>query len=265
MKPLYLRTGLRLAAVILAVLLLISACATAATPPTTGENPGAEPSFTQAATENGYLSTATVEASGGEGPEIRATPLPAIPEQRLLVLESPMKLRTGDSDVVRLTLEVDPEGNLTPTAEIGGHDVQGSTVFIPNLYATHNVLAEARLEILGLQVQPASETSQSLLPGERLTFYWNVRAQEVGSYRGTVWLALRFLPKDGGQETRKTISAQVIQIEAVNFMGFGGAPARLIGIAGTLLGSVLGLDNVFSWVWKQVRQRRAKRKSARRR
>ncbi len=30
-------------------------------------------------------------------------------------------MRAGDSDVVRLTLEVDELGNITPTAQIGGN------------------------------------------------------------------------------------------------------------------------------------------------
>src|SRR5688572_24610360 len=53
------------------------------------------------------------------------TPQPALPERRRLTLEYPPKIRAGDSDVVRLTLEVDDLGNLTPTAQIGGNTTTG--------------------------------------------------------------------------------------------------------------------------------------------
>ena len=48
-----------------------------------------------------------------------STPQPALPERRRLTLEFPPQIRAGDSDVVRLTLEVDDLGSITPTAEIG--------------------------------------------------------------------------------------------------------------------------------------------------
>src|SRR5690606_10050141 len=52
-----------------------------------------------------------------------SSPPPALPEQRRLTVEYPPVIRAGDSDLVRLTLEVDAGGNLTPTAEVGGNVV----------------------------------------------------------------------------------------------------------------------------------------------
>src|SRR5512138_1354461 len=73
-------------------------------------------------------------ASSAPEPATTLVPLqPALPERRRLTLEFPPEIRVGDADVVRLTLEVDELGNLTPTAEIGGHVVTGQTVEIPNL------------------------------------------------------------------------------------------------------------------------------------
>jgi hypothetical protein len=51
------------------------------------------------------------------------------------------------------------------------------------------------------------------------------------------------------------ISAQVIDVETVNFLGLGGTPARLLGGVGTLVGSILGLDNVIPWVWGRFRKK----------
>src|SRR5688572_33487532 len=44
-----------------------------------------------------------------------STPQPALLERRRLTLEFPPQMRAGDSDVVRLTLEVDDLGSITPT------------------------------------------------------------------------------------------------------------------------------------------------------
>ena len=184
-----------------------------------------------------------------------ATQPPAIQEARHLSLEWPPTIRVGDSDVIRLTLEVDAQGRLTPTAQIEGHETHGETVFIPNLYDTHNVLAEARMDMAGVQVTPDGDVSEPLLPGQSVTFFWSVRPQDVGTYRGTIWVHLRFIPHDGSPESRRPLTAQLVEIQAVDFLGLGGIAARLVGGLGTLVGSVLGLDNLIPWVWKRLRKK----------
>ncbi len=173
---------------------------------------------------------------GGDAP----TPLPAIPEKRRLTLEFPAQIRAGDSDIVRLTLEVDDLGNLTPTAQVPGNVVTGETIEIPNLYDTHNIIAEARFDIAGLQVSPPDLISQTLSQGQSVTFYWSVRPQEKGLYRGTVWLYLRFVEKVSGEESRRAVSAQIVEIEAVNFLGFPASVVRTVGGIGSLVGAVVG-------------------------
>ncbi|MGE5775648.1 MAG: hypothetical protein ACM33V_05475, partial [Chloroflexota bacterium] len=77
------------------------------------------------------------EAPGEAQPTAPAlTVQPAMPERRRLTLEFPPRIRTGDSDLVRLTLEVDDLGNITPTAEVGGDVVTGDIIEIPNVYET---------------------------------------------------------------------------------------------------------------------------------
>ncbi len=184
------------------------------------------------------------------------TQAPAILEARRLNLEWPPTIRVGDSDVIRLTLEVDDQGNLTPTAQIEGHETRGETVFIPDLYDTHNVLAEARLDMSGMQVTPEGEVSEPLAPGQSVSFFWSVRPVDVGTYRGTIWMHLRFIPLDGSAESRKPLTAQLVEVRAVNFLGLGGLAARLLGVLGTLVGSVLGLDNIIPWVIKRFRRKK---------
>jgi len=185
------------------------------------------------------------------------TPQPSIKETRRLVLEWPPVIRAGDADTVRLTLEMDENGNLTPTAEIEGHVMSGQMVTIPNLYDTHNVVAEARLDMAGMQVVPSETTSQPLRPGQIVTFYWSVRSAEAGKFRGVVWFYLHFVPLAGGPESERAISAQTIEIEVMSFMGLKAGPARLLGAAGAFLSSVLGvpfLEDVLRWVWKRMKR-----------
>ena len=107
--------------------------------------------------------------------------------------------------------------------KIGGNVVTGEVIEIPNLYETHHVIAEARFDIAGMEVRPTELISEPLAQGTSATFYWSIRPQEVGVYRGTIWLYLRFVDKSNGEESRKTVSAQIVEIEAVNFLGLSGS------------------------------------------
>jgi hypothetical protein len=185
-------------------------------------------------------------------PEVTAAP--AIPERRRLTVEFPPQIRAGDSDLVRLTLEVDDLGNLTPTAQMGDNVVTGEVVEIPNLYETHQVIAEARFDLAGMEVRPSELVSEALLPGNLVTFQWSVRPEDVGFYRGTIWLYLRFVDKQSGEESRKTVSAQIVEIEAVNILGLSGEWARTTGIIGSVVGTILGfpfLEDIIRYIFRR--------------
>jgi hypothetical protein len=187
-------------------------------------------------------------------PTVAPTAIPVLPEYRRLTLEWPDRIKIGTSDRVRLTLEMDTSGKLTPTAEVAGHQVTGDVIEIPNLYETHNITAQARLDMAGMPIEPASTTNEALMPGQPVTFYWSLRPVEAGTYQGTVWLHLLFVPKAGGEEVRKAISAQLIEVKAVTFLGLTAGPAGVLGAAGSVLGSVLGfpfLEDIVKWVWRK--------------
>ncbi len=186
-------------------------------------------------------------------------PPQAILESRRLTLEYPPKIRVGDSDVIRLTLEIDTLGNVTPTAEVQGNTVTGKIVQIPNLYDTHNVIAEARLDMAGPQIRPSELISEPLLPGQTATFYWSVLPTTAGTFRGTAWFYLRFIDKVSGAESQKTVSAQQIQIEATNFLGLNGNMARTAGGVGSVLGAILGFPfagDILKWIYQHLQRRK---------
>ena len=199
----------------------------AGSPPLAGEPPKAEAT----ALLPSILPTATLSSS---------TPQPALPERRRLTLEFPPTIRAGDSDIVRLTLEVDDLGNLTPTAQVEGNVITGKVVPIPNLYDSHHVIAEARFDLAGIEIRPAELVSEPLSPGNSVTFLWSIHAQNTGVYRGTVWLYLRFVEKQTGEESRKTVSPQIVEIEAVNLLGLSGEFARTTGVIGSVVGTIIG-------------------------
>ena len=237
----------------------ILACGLGAAPPTHSLAPAPqETQISELNTEVPLLATPTI----AKLPFIISTqptiaPKPAIPESRRLTLEYPPNIRVGDSDVIRLTLEVDTFGNITPTAEVQGNAVSGKIVEIPNIYDTHNVFAEARLDIAGPNVQPPDIQSEALAQGKAVTFYWSVQPTSAGTFRGTVWFYLRFVDKISGEESQQTISAQPVQIDANNFFGFSGGFARAAGGIGSIIGAVLGFpfaDDVLKWLFGRLKK-----------
>jgi hypothetical protein len=152
-------------------------------------------------------------------------------EARQIHLEWPATLRLGETGLVRLDLEPDYSAPLTPIAQPTFQDI----------HEAYNLVAEARLELLGADVQPPAVISEPLTPDGAVTFFWHVRPQQAGSYRGTVWLYLRFIPKGSGEELRQVVSAQEVSLRSVTLFGLAAAPAKLLGVA------VLGGASFLGW------------------
>jgi hypothetical protein len=158
-------------------------------------------------------------------------PMPFVSlEARQIHLEWPATLRLGETGLVRLKLDPDNLGSATSGAQPTFQDI----------YEAYNLVAEARLELQGADVQPPAAISEPLTPGGAVTFFWHVRPQQAGSYRGTVWLYLRFIPKGSGEELRQAVSAQEVSLRVVTLFGLAAAPAKLLGAAGLGVASLLG-------------------------
>lgn len=202
-----------------------------------------------------YIMSVVEATNGPVGTQQPALPAPAITETRRLTLEYPPKMKAGmESEIVVLTLEMDEFGNVTPTAQFQGNVVTGDVIEIPNLYETHHVTAEARLDLAGVDVSPSGSTIEPLLPGKSATFYWSIRPQDAGKYRGTAWLHLNFENMTTGEKSRIAVSAQVVEIEAVDFFGLSVNVARASGVVGSIVGGVVGfpfLEDIVKYIFKR--------------
>ncbi len=168
-----------------------------------------------------------------------ASPLsPGLTEPRWVWLEVPVRLRAGSSQVIRLSLTVEGDG-AAATPEVEGSQVAGEPIAIPDVYATHNVVALASLHAAGLAVSPGEEIAEPLLPGEGVTFRWSVSAPRAGEHQIVISLRLRFIPKAGGEPVERTIWARVLTLEARSLLGLSGPAAGWLGSAGSVVGSVL--------------------------
>lgn len=229
----------------LALALSVVACGAAAAPPRLA---APAPTAGIAPTEAGQPST------GGRGEAA-----PAITEARFVEIEWPASIRVGDSDFIRLALVPGPEGTLMPTAEVAGHQTGGEPIKIPNLYDTHNVLALAELSGVGFGIDRPGEIGQPLLPGERVQWQWTIAPKTAGSQVVTLTLKLRFVPKAGGETVERSVWARLLTLESRAVLGLSGRAADLLGVAGTVSGSLLGFpfaDRLYGRLLRRIFPRR---------
>jgi len=200
-------------------------------------------------------------------PESMATPRPpqvlgAFYERRLLTVEWPRRLRQGDSDWVRLRLEVDERGTITPTVTVGEHEIEGQPVYIPDLYDTHHVYVQARLDAVGLHLKPAGMVQEPLQPGQTVELYWTLRGDEAGTYQAVLTARLRLVPRAETSTEREIVLAhQLFQVQVVNFLGLSGFWVRMGGIFSAVLGMLLQVPDLLD-LWERLRRRNAQQPSS---
>ena len=192
------------------------------------------------------LRTLTILPAGMQlpgSPNTGAAPLPAKLETRQMTLSWPAVMRVGDPENIRLELAV------------VGQEQHGDRLPMADLFETHNVVAEAYLELAGVRMVPDGRIGEPLRPGHAATFLWSVRPAAAGAYPGAVWLHLRFVPLDGSPESRQPLSNQRIEIRATSPFGLTGSAARLLGGTGLLFSAVLLFKNHLPRLWGGLNKR----------
>jgi hypothetical protein len=171
----------------------------------------------------------------------QAENLPVLESARTLRLEWPAVIRLEDSGLIRLSFG---PGSGAESTLVGGSGDQGfgnpSSPPHEDNDAGHT-LVEARLDMAGVEADPSGMASAPLPLAQGLSFTWTVHPPRTGSYRGVVWLYLRSVSLTGGAGSERALAALPVDIRAVSFLGLGAGPVRILGVAGMLVGLILGL------------------------
>lgn len=185
------------------------------------------------------LATPTARPASLEAPSPKTTPQPALLERRWLILEWPTSIREKDSDLIVLTIAMDENGRVTPTVQGVGPTGGATPIDIPDIYATHTIIAISRLDLAGMEAY-REDIREPLRPGQPVTFQWSVRANDPGVYRGVVWLRLELVPKNGGPVDEMLLLARPIDVRVVTVLGLPGDVARILGGVGLVASTLLG-------------------------
>lgn len=173
--------------------------------------------------------------------------LPALREKRQVFLSWPQKVLEKDTAQIDLGIRISPQQEQTVVSDAVETDI----------YATHNLVAVARLDLAGAEVA-RSEIQEPLLPGREVIFRWNICITKAGVYRGKVWLHLDLVPRDGAPVERVLLLARPIEVEAVTVFGLSAGLARWAGLAGIALGASIGYP-FLRRLWKNQAAKRRRR------
>jgi hypothetical protein len=157
-----------------------------------------------------------------------------------LNLQFPRKIRVGDTAFIRLSLDMPPQKSSESSSE--RQPSENEIVLIQQVFDKYHVIIETRLELAGFDYLPIGEISEALLPWKAVAFNWNIRPGDQGFYRGTIWMHIKFLPKNGGDEIRQLLTAQTVEIESIDLLGLDGTIARILGSIGLVIGVLLNLE-----------------------
>jgi hypothetical protein len=104
-------------------------------------------------------------------------------------------------------------------------------------------LLEARLELPGARFEPVGAVKMGYLAGSPPRFSWQVRVNETGVLKGTIWIHLIDPPDETGHSgERRLLLAQPIEIRTVTLLGIDAYLAQVLGAMGIVIGAALSAD-----------------------
>ena len=158
-----------------------------------------------------------------------------------LILSWPRVIRAGDAGFIDLSLEASGSGQSTQPTITSKQTSIDKRAIPPNLNQSCNVIAEARLDMGGMQVLPPGMSDQTFQKNQRIAFRWSIHPEEEGAFQGIVWFYLRAIPPDGSPEIERAIAALQIEGDVVSFLGLEGGTARIVGVVGLFICIFLGI------------------------
>lgn len=167
-------------------------------------------------------------------------------------IETPRYLRAGNAEIVRLLLL--PVSDSPDTLQTVYPTLPGDVSF-PRLLTVSTMVAEARLDLAGVEIRPDQTISEPLLPGKTALFFWSVRASQPGEYSGVAWLHLRIISAEG--ESVIPLSAQEVRLQVRTLWGLSAGAARWLSLFWGVLTFLLGfpyLRDVALWLGRRARE-----------
>lgn len=170
-------------------------------------------------------------------PEPTATP---VIEERTIEVEWPATMRLGDSDVIRLALFPTVRG-YAAQLEFPEHSLELGEVEVPYLPG-YQAQVIARMDAAGLDFEPRGDQMQTLRQGAPLSWRWTISPQNAGRQRLNLQIMLRWIPLVGeGSASEVTLWTDTLEIHVQAPLGLSAPQARVLGVAGMLIGGILVL------------------------
>lgn len=174
-----------------------------------------------------------------------SNPPPAVLDPRILTLLWPHSVRLGDAGRISLDFVRDPADSALGR---GDTPQSGASGF--------NVMVDARLEMPDARIVPLGLVSQTMLPGQPIHFEWQVAPYEPGDVDGTVWVYLRYVAADSGEQQQVLIAVKPVRVRSVALLGLPAGVVRAAGWVGIVAGIILGLpffDETARRMWMRTR------------
>lgn len=174
-------------------------------------------------------------------------------EHYQIKLDWPVRMYSGKKETITLNLEaygreINPGGAIEP----GNIDGEWSDERSDMIYESYNLVAEARIDLPGIEIIPKGEISQPLPLGKSLNFQWRISSDHDGIYPGMFWFYINIVQKQGGAHERRALLAYPIKVTSYSFLGL--SRDVLLGISAVLfLASFALWYRIFENIYRMVR------------
>jgi Ternary complex associated domain 9 len=167
---------------------------------------------------------------------------PTLPmDDHIIQVEWPIRIRLGESDVVRLRLIPSNQSYILIT-EYPEHQVVTQTVTIQHTPG-YELYAVARLDGVGFDISPEGEQSQYLSENHDFIWRWSLTPRQSGNHRLSINLIFRWMPAgQTGRPIREVVAySRSLDVTVSSFMGLTTSQTMATGWIAFLLGSGLSL------------------------
>ncbi len=169
--------------------------------------------------------------------------VPTILSPRQVRMTWPGLMRIGDKNEIELVFE--------PVA--GTISTSNPSPGFVDAYDSYNLMAEARFEVAGVTVEPAGPIRESLPRGQTVSFKWQISTVQEGTFDGTAWLYLRYLPLDGKTPIDQPVYLLTVTLHSTSFFSLSSPTARLLGGVGLVISASLTAGDLIKAARRRLR------------